>query len=248
VIEPSFKGKLEELSKQNLLPEMGVSIRAIGEAQPMTIQGVNTNHVESLVKARSVDFVTYAGAGGQVEAIESDKDGNDVDLIGESDLRTRRPDLINLIESTARKDNPTMKTLEQQLQESNEKLAAATKALNESQEREAKANKIAAAAELTKLLTESKLPEKAQEKLRKQFAEAADTKGMKEAIDFEVDYITSITGKKPAAGSGVRGMGTRENGHQESATEEIKDEDLKKNLLACGFSEAAADQVVKTAI
>ena len=101
VIDPDFKQKLEELSKQGMLSEMGISIRATGEVQSMKIDGVTTNCVESLVRAKSVDFVTCAGAGGRVETIESGNEEDDVDLITYDALRTRRPDLVASIESKA---------------------------------------------------------------------------------------------------------------------------------------------------
>jgi len=61
--------------------------------------------VESLIAARSVDFVTYAGAGGQIEAMESATRDNeiDVDLVTEAALRKRRPDLIRLVENMPRR-------------------------------------------------------------------------------------------------------------------------------------------------
>ncbi|PYX38252.1 MAG: hypothetical protein DMG75_04445 [Acidobacteria bacterium] len=77
---------------------MGISIRAVGEASKANIEGMDTNCVEALLRARSVDFVTYAGAGGQVEAMESAQNrDNDVDLV----------------ESSARKETTNVKTLEQ---------------------------------------------------------------------------------------------------------------------------------------
>lgn len=217
VIDPTFKAKLAELNKQNMLGEMGVSIRAIGEATKTKIEGTDTNYIESLIRARSVDFVTYAGAGGQVEAMESDSNNeNDLDLVSESELRKRRPELVALIESHAQKDNATMKSMEQQLQEANTQLADAktklTAAEAKIQESEKATKKATAAAELVKLLTESKLPEKAQERLKKQFAEALTSDGMKEAIEFEKDYLKSIAPTSAV----VRNMGNKDNGVTES--------------------------------
>lgn len=66
LIDPAFKAKIETLNSNKLLAEMGVSIRAAGKYS-------NTPHtdgsklVESLDYARSVDFVTFAGAGGRAE-------------------------------------------------------------------------------------------------------------------------------------------------------------------------------------
>lgn len=239
VIDPPFKAKLEELSKNKLLGEMGISIRAIGESYSGEIEGQNTAIVESFIAARSVDFVTYPGAGGRVEAIESAanrNDVNDLELVTETQLRSRRPDLVLLVESKLKGELQVEKTLDQlkqELKETSDKLAVATTKLQETDKRDAKRN---AAAELTKLLNESKLPEKAKDKLQKQFAEAEDTKGMKEAIDAEAEYIKAL-GVKETAASGdkvVKNMGESAAG---TGNGEV---DLVKSFQSMGLSEAEA--------
>jgi hypothetical protein len=197
VIDPPFKAKLAEMHKQGLLHEMGVSIRAIGEASEQEKDGVTTNVVESLIAARSVDFVTYAGAGGQIEAMESDSsknNENDVDLVTEAALRKRRPDLVALIETHSQEKLASMKTIEQQLAESQTQLTTLTKENTELKTKFGEAQKVAAkasvAAELTKQLAESKLPDFAQARLRKQFEAAeATAEQIKEAIVSEQDYL-----------------------------------------------------------
>jgi hypothetical protein len=72
VIDTAFRGKLENLAKHGKLGEMGVSIRAAGEARETEVEGHETQYVEKLIAARSVDFVTYAAAGGGVDMLESD--------------------------------------------------------------------------------------------------------------------------------------------------------------------------------
>lgn len=242
VIDPPFKAKLEELDKKGLLSEMKVSIRAIGEAAAGKINGVKTNIVESLLRARSVDFVTYAGAGGAVEAIEAETSEHDVDLVSEAELRQRRPDLVELIESHTQGDR--MKSLETQLQEANTALAAANTKLAEEktradqattklQESEKTSKKATAQAELTKLLTEAAFPEKvrkvAEDRIRKQFSEAVEVAGMKEAIDAEKEYIKSL------GGSGkVVNMGERHNANGEAKV------DLKESAKKLGLNEEEA--------
>lgn len=68
VIDPAFKAKMDSLSSNGMLKDMGVSIRAMGEASDKTIEGKKTKFIESLLHAKSVDFVTFPGAGGQVES------------------------------------------------------------------------------------------------------------------------------------------------------------------------------------
>ena len=50
-----------------MLNQMGVSIRAIGESTDGDVNGQRAKIVENFVAVRSVDFVTFAGAGGQVD-------------------------------------------------------------------------------------------------------------------------------------------------------------------------------------
>lgn len=72
VIDTAFRSKLENLAQHGKLGEMGVSIRAAGEATETTVEGHPTQYVEKLIAARSVDFVTYPAAGGGVDMLESD--------------------------------------------------------------------------------------------------------------------------------------------------------------------------------
>jgi hypothetical protein len=67
VIDPTFKQKLALLGEANMLNTMGVSIRAMGTAKDGEAEGRKGKIIESLLGARSVDFVTFPGAGGQVE-------------------------------------------------------------------------------------------------------------------------------------------------------------------------------------
>lgn len=69
VIDPAFKAKLALLGESKMLNTMGVSIRAMGESKTGEAEGRKGAVVESLLAARSVDFVTFAGAGGEVESL-----------------------------------------------------------------------------------------------------------------------------------------------------------------------------------
>jgi len=208
---------------------MGVSIRAIGEASEQEKDGVTTNVVESLIAARSVDFVTYAGAGGQIEAMESDSKGSehDVDLVTEAALRKRRPDLIALIETQEK--NKVSKTLEQQLAESQVQLTTLTKENTELKTKFEETQKVAAkaavSAELSKQLSESKLPDFAQARIRKQFeaTDAATAEQIKEAIVFEQDYLKKTGGKTSTS----KNLGAADNGTTRES-EEVKKPNLEE--------------------
>lgn len=57
---------------EELAPHIGVSIRALGKAGTRDIDGKKTRTIESIDSAKSVDFVTTAGAGGKVlDLVES---------------------------------------------------------------------------------------------------------------------------------------------------------------------------------
>lgn len=254
VIDPKFKAKLDALAENKLLSEMGVSIRAIGESRRGEIDGHKTDIVENFVAARSVDFVTYPGAGGRVEMMEADaQDANDVDMMTEAQLRDRRPDLVELVESKI-KEGAQMKTVEQLTEELRvseakvqqltiEKTAAETKATDlEKKVTEAEniSKKAAAGVKLAELLKESKLPEASKTRLTARFKEALVVDGMAEAIKDEGEYVASLLGKKKV----VTNLGE---GHNRAAGEEPSEEDVKaiqesqvKSYMAMGLSEAEA--------
>lgn len=234
VFDPVFKSKLEALNGQGLLKEMAVSMRTACRWSPQEIEGQESARVDELIAVRSVDFVTTAGAGGRVEAMESQADEFDIDVIGEAELRERRPDLIELIESSAQGAN--VKSLETQLQEANTQLAAEKKRADEAtakvQESEKTAKKATATAELTKLLTESKLPEFAQKRIREQFKEAIEVAGMKEAIDAWKEDLKANGG--PTL---VKNLGREQNGSvQESDSKAV----LVESFKAAGLTEEQA--------
>ncbi|KKM76983.1 hypothetical protein LCGC14_1374640 [marine sediment metagenome] len=226
IIDDQLKAKLANLNKHNQLNEMGTSIRAIGAGNPAEIEGHKTILLERIIKSRSVDFVTYANAGGQVEAIESEEpDEGDVDLLTLTQLRERRPDLVELVESgTGRINMNEVETLREQLAEKEAELqrltdAADTEAIEKvkvelkeaqdklkaEQEKVAKfdkATKIAEAKEhLTGLLKKSKLPDVAKERLTEQFKDSEITDGMEKAIEDEGKYLAKVAPGK------VKGLG-----------------------------------------
>jgi hypothetical protein len=246
VIDPPFKEKLATLQEAGLLNEMGVSIRAIGvgsEAEvPDGESSVKANLVERLVACRSVDFVTFAGAGGQCEVLESDRsDEFDFELMTLEQLKERRQDLVDLIESNAREVVLVNKTLEQQLQEANAALAAANAKNADLEtkvtESEAATKKATAAAKLKELLEASKLPEKAKERLTAQFKEAVTVDGMEAAIQSEKDYIASL-GTSTAPKTKVTNLGKETN--ESDGGDKDKKPNLVESFMGLGLTEAQA--------
>lgn len=99
VHDESFKTNLANLKKAGNLNQMGVSIRAFGEAKLGEAEGKKGKIIESLIGCKSVDFVTFAGAGGQVESMSEAVDPDDVMLLSLDDLKAKRPDLVEALTS-----------------------------------------------------------------------------------------------------------------------------------------------------
>jgi len=208
IVEPWLQEKLARLRDSGMLSEMGISINAIGSASDAEIVGVKTKLVERLIKARSVDFVTEAGAGGSVDFYESER--VDIDLIELPELKDRRPDLIEAVRIETKND--VLKEVKQ-LDELKEKITELEKQIgNITAERDVLKAKIAEAekaqrvaetkAKLDEALLKSELPEPAKSRIMEKFQNAESAEGIEEAIKAEADYIAKIT----EAGK-VRNMG-----------------------------------------
>ncbi len=243
VYDPGFREKLKNMAEGGILHEMGVSIRAIGSGVRGKINGKATTIIESLNKALSVDFVTFAGAGGMVEAFESDAMmETDIELIDEHTLREKRPDLVDLIETgneaaeTHEKENADMT---EKVQELTDKLEASEKALKESEtERDGLKSQVEesqrvearakTAVEITEAIAKAEdLPEPIREKLAQQFAEAETKDGIADAIEAERKCLKSLVDSK------VVNMG--ESTPPEDDTDEKKGEAKLAEALAVGY-------------
>lgn len=204
IIDPEFKEKLSLLKKAGLLSEMGVSIRAEGQARPMKENGQSYNHVESISKARSVDFVTYPGAGGRVNMLEADsfsderREENKMQLT-EAEVTKLQADLATATAALATA-NTLAATNKTQLDTLTTKIAESEKA-----------TRVAVAqTEVEKQLKESKLPKPAQDRIRAQFKDAEETTKVAAAITAEVAYIKEVGGKQ-----GVTNLGESHNNADE---------------------------------
>ena len=203
IVEPWLQIKLATLRDKNLLGEMGVSINAIGSATKATIEGVKTNSVERLIRARSVDFVTAAGAGGGVELYEAAEGDNilDVDLITLSDLRERRADLVEDIEtaviskySEGVKRQMDDKERITQLESENVTLASERdKAVTKLVEVTSAGEKAIAQAAIITAINSADLHQAAKDRLLEAHSEDVSSEGIAEAIQDEADYLAKIT-------------------------------------------------------
>ena len=70
VIDPTMRHKMKLLGEAGQLHTLGVSIRAIGSSKDGEYNGQKCKVIEGFKKAVSVDFVTFAGAGGQVDSLQ----------------------------------------------------------------------------------------------------------------------------------------------------------------------------------
>ncbi|MBT9164017.1 MAG: putative cation transport regulator ChaB [candidate division WS2 bacterium] len=200
IIEPWMQEKLATLRDKGLLSEMGVSINAVGQASKQTIEGVKTNFIEKIVRARSIDFVTEAGAGGLVQMYESSPE-YDVDIVSLETLKERRPDIIKIIEAEAKaealQEVKKKMELEEKIKLLEEQIATLTVERDALKSQITEAEKAKAIAEtkvkLDEALVKSELPEPAKVRILESFKEAQSVEGLEEAIKIEKEYIASLT-------------------------------------------------------
>lgn len=242
IIDPNFREKLELLESQQALDQLGVSIRAVGKGRRAEIEGHKTWEVTEFVRRLSVDFVTEAGAGGEVHSIESDL----LEMLTIEALREKRPDLVELIVHEEGGNPVDEKELREQLEATQHANVAMKTARDEAiiraDEAEAKlaeaekAQRIAATKmELEEALAQVDLPEAVVTRLRERFQGAETTEGMVVAIQAERDYLRKLN----EAGV-VRDFGEGEG----DPTDKTEDRLSRSIAGAFGLSEAAAKTAV----
>lgn len=200
IVEPWMLQKLANLQDKGMLNQMGVSINAVASASKADVQGVKTMLVERLIAARSVDFVTEAGAGGTVLALEADS-RNDIDLIDLDSLKGRRPDLVQALETEAKIEaTKEAKKLMEQIEELKQVKEANTVLANENTKLKADAEAAATAktqaevkAAVESAVAASTLPDAAKKRILISFASAVKSDGIAEAIKAEGEYIATLT-------------------------------------------------------
>lgn len=224
LFDESFRSTLRNMNSHGLLGSMGVSIRAAGEAREAVIQGIKTNLIERLSRSRSVDFVTFPGAGGHAEVMESDQ--------YEEDTSMELADLTKQLTEANAKLAQTQAVIEAVLKENKE-----LKTKVEESEKVAKVAK--AKAEIDGKLSESELPEMAKKRIAARFEGAEASTGIVEAIAEEKAYLAEIQKQlkeadgKPKQKPTVTGLG-------ESTTPDGKTVSRASIYRQLGLSEAAA--------
>lgn len=186
---------------------IGISINAAGSRYMKTIDGEQMEVIEKIGGARSVDWVTEAGARGRVEYLlesqEKQREQTMLKTITLTEFEGERKDLVQAIENRVRE---AMKGETQTAIN-----AAVQEALKPYKEAEAEAAKKVRESKVKSLAEASRLPKKGIVKFVTKFltenAEVADAdleKKVKEAIAAEIQYLNECgLGIKVGVESGV---------------------------------------------
>lgn len=218
-------------SVQELAPHIGVSIRAMGKGKPGEAEGRKGTIVESINVAKSADYVTAPGAGGQVLSLfESARERTTTEesTMSEAELQEAR--------TRAEAAEARVKELEEAQRKQAEDLARFREAQLISEARGlateglSKANlpEIAKARVIDGLVTGKALAESVKDGA---LDKEAFARAVVEAARKEAEYVTSISGNTGA----VTGMGGGATGLSEADAAKK----LEAGFTALGLSEAA---------
>lgn len=237
----------------DLASHIGVSIRAFGKAQHGTVEGREGAIITELTKAKSVDFVTAPGAGGQVVSLFEAARGGRAD----TQVRPSVPAVQNSTTSGDVESHPIeearMDELElKKLQEANATLQ--TK-LDEVAANNARMNETLAFRDAKDMAREavnavSGLPDVTKSRLIESLAKNPPMKdgaldrtvfatAIQEAVKAEIQYLEKVAGI-----GNIRGLG--ESAEDDADVDEAKvEEDLTESFAALGLSEAGAKIAAK---
>ncbi|NOH14201.1 MAG: hypothetical protein HND51_21370 [Chloroflexi bacterium] len=250
-----FEGYREEVDE--LAPHIGLSILALGRKQIGEAEGRTGPIITEIVKARSVDFVTKAGAGGKVvELFEAARgqgtDGAEGNLASSAkpNVDTPRPKA----DPKTEKGDPPMAD-EKELQEAQEKQAAAEKLAEEAAAENARLKEAQMLREAKDCATEKLAKLEMPDVTRKRLVESlssnppATDEGMldkekfQEAIDEtlkeEAEYLQEVSGSGQITGMGEAASTDTTPKDEDAALEEIE-ESLQESFEAMDMPESAA--------
>jgi hypothetical protein len=226
-------------SVDDLAGSIGVSIRALGKAQSGQAEGKSGPIISELSAARSVDFVTVPGAGGQILSL--------------FEAARQMPAVTNLktAQETAVHPNQEEGMNEKELQEAN---AALQKQLDETKADNAKKQEALILREAKDVagtvLAKSSLPDVTKARLIENLVNKAPVKDGKldveafgkqitEAVKAEVKYLTEATG----IGT-IKGLGESAADDEEPEGETVQ-ESLEESFVALGLDEKTAKKAAK---
>lgn len=181
----SYKEAVNELA-----PHIGVSIRALGKARLGEADGKKGKVLESFVGAKSVDFVTTPGAGGQILSLFEAARSRQADHTTEEVVDVTEQEAQTLRESLAQAQQESARLREALLLHETRGFAAAELAKIEMPD-------------LTRVRLVESLASKPIVKKDGKLDEAAMRQRIREAAKEELDYLTKITGTGT-----IRGMGS----------------------------------------
>lgn len=218
----TFQGAVEELA-----PHIGVSIRAAGRGELGTMEGKRGTVIKQITQARSVDFVTMPGAGGQVVSLfEAKRNQPRINTDKSGSKRKQEEEMEELEEAkqeiTTLKE--TMATLNKQLLE--------REAADFASERLGKVDELPEAARARVLREAVKMVPLAEGKLDEPRFEEV----IQDLVKAELAYLAEATG----AGQ-VRGMGRKEPGSGDSDSLAS----LEESFRAMGLDEKRAKEAAK---
>ena len=249
-----YKKAVDELA-----PHIGASIRALGKAKMGEAEGKTGPIIEQIALAKSVDFVTTPGAGGQIlQLFEAARGGNTplpIHTVTLQEFKRIRPDLVeemraelktavygekNQFEEAKRVKEEEIRALEESKRKTDEENARLKEALIL---RDAKDFVIGALSKVEMPeLTRTRLVESlAKNPVVKEGSLDKDEFGKKitEAVKTELEYLAKVTGSGQ-----IHGMG-----ESVSETGEVKLAEVEKTLensfLRLGLSEGAAKTAAK---
>ena len=205
---PEFRGTLEAIA-----PHIGVSHRAMGLAKQGEAEGRKGNVIEKLTHVESVDFVTQAGAGGQVVSLfESAKNGG-----AQTELNNKEEKRMEL-EKQLQEAQTKIKEGEDLLKVEKEAREAAEKKVQENSDKLAEISKKEMSDKVdgikTAILAEVKdLPEAAKKRITAEpiLTEdgSLDEEKVKEAINAKIvderNYLAEVNGAGKVKGVGDTG-------------------------------------------
>lgn len=241
VIEPWLQQKLATLRDQNLLSEMGISIRAAGVGTKGKVNGEDANVVERITRVRSVDFVTQAGAGGGVLLYETEREF-DIDIVTLDVFKERRPDLVKTIESGVKeilmKEAKMTQELEDRIKELEEEKGTLITERDEAQtkltEAETAQRKAEAKSVIDEAISKSELPEAAKTRIVEKYKDAESSDGVEDAIKAEETYIEALRESNK-----VKNLGGSKPDPEKS------NEALRDSFKSLGMSDAEAEIAAK---
>lgn len=184
--------RVAKMAERGVLGAMATSVNYQGTQESAVIEGVRTSRIDGMAY-NSLDFVTEAGAWGDVAHLES------------ADPEGEAPRGVAAEEQDVAVDEKEFQRLEALITGLTTQITTLTETADKNEHRAIKAETRTAVKDL---LAESLLPKLAQEKIAKEWDGRESVDGLADRIAAEVSYVEAMTGKKleaPAEGgeSGV---------------------------------------------